>query len=134
MKRSPCTARPSHVGDLLDRYLFGAKRTVILTSATLSTDGDFAYVRERLGLHTTSELQVGSPFDYVNSTLLYIPERLPEPNQPGYQRQLEQAILELCRATNGRALVLFTSHSALRATYRALQRPLRGIGAAAAGA
>jgi Rad3-related DNA helicase/DNA polymerase III epsilon subunit-like protein len=119
---------PLHVGDLLDRYLFGAKRTVILTSATLSTDGDFAYVRERLGLRTTSELQVGSPFDYVNSTLLYIPEDLPEPNQPGYQRQLEQAILELCRATNGRALVLFTSHSALRATYRALQRPFEESG------
>jgi DNA polymerase-3 subunit epsilon/ATP-dependent DNA helicase DinG len=119
---------PLHVGELLDRYLFQTKRTVVLTSATLSTDGDFGYVRERLGLHTTGELHVGSPFDYVNSTLLYIPEDLPEPNQPGYQRQLEQAILDLCKATRGRALVLFTSHSALRTTYRALQRPLEESG------
>ncbi|HMA34119.1 MAG TPA: helicase C-terminal domain-containing protein [Chloroflexia bacterium] len=119
---------PLHVGELLDRYLFATKRTVVLTSATLSTDGDFAYVRERLGLHASGELQVGSPFDYVNSTMLYIPDDLPEPNQPGYQRQLEQTILDLSLATHGRALVLFTSHSALRTTYRALQRPLEEAG------
>ncbi len=119
---------PLHVGELLDRYLFQTKRTTVLTSATLSTDGDFAYVRERLGLQTAEELHLGSPYDYVNSTLLYVPSDLPEPNQPGYQRQLEQTLVELCRATRGRALVLFTSHSALRATYRAIQRPLEESG------
>ena len=41
---------PLHVGDLLDRYLFSAKRTVVLTSATLSTENDFTYICERLGL------------------------------------------------------------------------------------
>ena len=42
----------------------------MLTSATLSTDGDFSYIRERLGLHTAAELHLGSPFDYAASTLL----------------------------------------------------------------
>jgi len=119
---------PLHVGELLERYLFSTKRTVVLTSATLSTDGDFSYIRERLGLQTGGDLQVGSPFDYARSTLLYIPEDLPEPNQPGYQRQLEATLLALCKATRGRALVLFTSHSALRTTYRALQHQLEADG------
>ena len=119
---------PLHVGELLDRYLFSSKRTVVLTSATLATDGDFSYIRDRLGLHSATELHLGSPFDYQASTLIYLPEDLPEPNQPGYQRQLETAILDLCRAAGGRALVLFTSHSALRTTYRALQRPLEEAG------
>ena len=119
---------PLHVGDLLDRYLFSAKRTVVLTSATLSTENDFSYIRERLGLHTGEDLQLTSPFDYGKSALVYLPTDMPEPGAQGYQRSLEQAIIELCKASQGRALILFTSHSAVRATYKAVQRPLEDAG------
>src|SRR5205807_2407981 len=111
---------PLHVGDLLDRYLFSAKKTVVLTSATLSTENDFSYIRERLGLHNGEELQLSSPFDYEKEALVYVPTDIPEPGTPGYQRHIEQAVIELCKASRGRALVLFTSHSALRATYKAV--------------
>jgi DNA polymerase-3 subunit epsilon/ATP-dependent DNA helicase DinG len=83
---------PLHVGPLLDRHLFSAKKTVVLTSATLSTDSDFSYIRERLCLETGSELQLSSPFDYQKSTLLYLPTDMPEPNTSGYQRQIEQTL------------------------------------------
>ncbi|MCL5256654.1 MAG: DNA polymerase III subunit epsilon, partial [Chloroflexi bacterium] len=45
------------------------------------------------------------------------------------QRCLEQVLIDMCIASQGRALVLFTSHSALRSTYRVLQPRLeeRGI-------
>ncbi|MEO8285588.1 MAG: helicase C-terminal domain-containing protein [Chloroflexota bacterium] len=119
---------PLHVGDLLDRYLFSKKRTVVLTSATLSTDNDFSYVRERLGLNSGEELQLSSPFDYEKSALVYLPTDIPEPGMPGYQRHLEQTLIALCKASQGRALVLFTSHSAVRATYRAIQRQLEEAG------
>lgn len=119
---------PLHVGDLLDRYLFSAKRTVVLTSATLSTENDFSYICERLGLRTGEELQLSSPFDYEKSALVFVPADMPEPGTQGYQRHLEQALIALCKASKGRALVLFTSHSALRATYRAVQRPLEDAG------
>jgi acyl-CoA synthetase (AMP-forming)/AMP-acid ligase II len=54
---------------------------------------------------------------------------MPEPGQPGHQRCLEQLLIDMCVASQGRALVLFTSHSALRSTYRVLQPILeeRGI-------
>jgi DNA polymerase-3 subunit epsilon/ATP-dependent DNA helicase DinG len=119
---------PLHVGELLDRHLFSKKRAVVLTSATLSTDNDFSYILERLGLHSSEQLQLSSPFDYEKSALVYVPTDMPEPATPGYQRSLEQALVELCKASQGRALVLFTSHSAVRATYRAILRPLEEAG------
>ncbi|MDQ6693066.1 MAG: exonuclease domain-containing protein [Chloroflexota bacterium] len=119
---------PLHVGDLLDRHLFSKKRSVVLTSATLSTDNDFSYIRERLGVNSGKDLQLSSPFDYQKSALIYLPTDVPEPGAQGYQRHIELSIIELCKASQGRALVLFTSHSAVRATYRAIQRPLEEAG------
>ncbi len=117
---------PLHVGPLLEQKLFSAKETVVLASATLSIDGSFAYVKQRLGLEAApiDEVQLGSPFDYERSTLLYLPTDMPEPNERTYQRALEDALVELATATGGRLLALFTSNSALRQTYRAIQEPL----------
>ncbi len=121
-------AAPLHVGKLVERHLFHAKESVILTSATLTTDNRFDFLRERLNAWEADELAVGSPFDYKNSTLLYLPTDIPEPNQPYYQKTVEEVLLALCRATEGRALVLFTSYSQLRATSQAIARPLAEAG------
>ncbi|WP_026369759.1 helicase C-terminal domain-containing protein [Kallotenue papyrolyticum] len=117
---------PLHVGPLLQERLFAAKETVVLASATLSIDGSFAYVRERLGLSDApvDEVQLDSPFDYQRSTLLYLPTDMPEPSERSYQRALEDALIALATATGGRMLALFTSVAALRQTYRAIQEPL----------
>ena len=122
-------AAPLHVGPLLQEHLFSRKESVVLTSATLSISDSFAFVKERLGLEEAEELLVGSPFDYAKSTMLYIPEDMPEPDKPYYQKSLQQAIIDLCKATDGRTLVLFTSHSQLRQTWQAIRQPLqeRGI-------
>lgn len=117
---------PLHVGPLLEQRLFAAKETVVLASATLSVDTRFDYVKGRLGLDAApvDELQLDSPFDYKGSTLLYLPTDMPEPNERQYQRALEDAIIDLAKATGGRMLALFTSNTALRQTYRAIQEPL----------
>ncbi len=121
-------AAPLHVGDVLRDQLFGPLRSVVLTSATITTDGTFDYVAERLGLEEADELQVASPFDYERSTLLYLADDMPEPGHPGYQRRLQETLIQLCEATRGRALVLFTSHAALQATAKAIKRPLEEAG------
>jgi DNA polymerase-3 subunit epsilon/ATP-dependent DNA helicase DinG len=121
-------AAPLHVGPLVQKHLFHAKKSVILTSATLTTDGSFDFVRERLNAWEADELALGSPFDYKNSTLLYLPTDIPEPNQSYYQKTVEQALVELCRATEGRTMVLFTSYYQLRGTSRAITRPLADEG------
>jgi ATP-dependent DNA helicase DinG len=90
---------------------------VILTSATLSTAGEFTYLRGRLNADEAYELTVGSPFDFESSVLLFIANDIPEPaDRSGHQRAVEQGILRLCNATGGKALVLFTSYDQLKRT------------------
>ena len=121
-------AAPLHVGKLVEQHLFRAKESVILTSATLTTDNRFDFIRERLNAWDADELAVGSPFDFESSTLLFLPTDIPEPNQPYYQKTVEQALIGLCRATEGRTLILFTSYYQLRATARAIIGPLSDSG------
>jgi DNA polymerase-3 subunit epsilon/ATP-dependent DNA helicase DinG len=115
---------PLHVGRLLWDELFSRKESVVVTSATLTTESSFRYIRERLGLEDARELQVGSPFDFRRSTLLYLPTDLPEPGQPYYQHHLVDAIVDVVVELGGRTLVLFTSHGQLRHTYEALRQPM----------
>jgi DNA polymerase-3 subunit epsilon/ATP-dependent DNA helicase DinG len=117
-------AAPLHIGHLVEQHLLAPKECVILTSATLCTDGDFSFIKERLNAWEAQELAVGSPFDYVNSTLLYLVNDIPEPNQPYYQKAVEQALIALCRATRGRTLALFTSYNQLRNTSKTITLPL----------
>jgi ATP-dependent DNA helicase DinG len=123
-------AAPLHVGPLVDTHIFKEKESAVLTSATLRTAGSgsdqpsFDYVRSRLHAHEVHELAVGSPFDYKNATLLYLPTDMPEPNQPGYQRYLEEAIVDVATALGGRTLVLFTAYGQLTQTARAVESQL----------
>jgi len=112
------------VGDRLWDDLFSRKDAAVVTSATLSTEGSFRYLRERLGLREVHELQVGSPFNYQDSTLLYVPTDLPEPGQAYHQHRLVDTLVELIATLGGRTLVLFTSHGQLRQTHEALRAPM----------
>lgn len=121
-------AAPLHIGDLAEQHLFRANRVMVLTSATLRAEGSFDYIRERLHAWDAEEVAVGSPFDYLSSTLVYLPNDIPEPSQPYYQKQTEAALALLCCETGGRTLALFTSYSQLYNTARAIVRPLREAG------
>jgi DNA polymerase-3 subunit epsilon/ATP-dependent DNA helicase DinG len=127
-RRLSLHAAPLHVGPLVQEHLFNKKEMVVLTSATLRTAGTFDFLRERLNAWDAGELAVGSPFDYKRSTLVYLVDDIPEPGQPSYQRAVEQGMVALFRATQGRALALFTSYSQLRTTLRAIRAPLAQAG------
>jgi DNA polymerase-3 subunit epsilon/ATP-dependent DNA helicase DinG len=114
-------AAPLHVGILTAQHLWHTKESVILTSATLRTQDNFDYIRERLSAEDAQGLEVGSPFDFRQSTLIYLPTDIPEPtDKQGYQRAVERGIIELASALNGRVLVLFTSYAQLRQTAQAI--------------
>ncbi len=131
--RLTLNSAPLHVGETLDRHLFANRVSTILTSATLQVNESFDHIKDRLGLWNAREMSVGSPFNYRASTLLYIPTDIPEPGQPYYQKTVEKAMVELSRAVHGRTLALFTSHSQLQTTYRAIGRPLGRVGIAVLG-
>jgi DNA polymerase III epsilon subunit family exonuclease len=128
------SAAPLSVAERLRADLFEQKAAAVLTSATISIGGAFDYVRERIGVAEPEELHLDSPFDYEQQALLYIPNDIPEPNQQHpYQRMVEDAIVELAKASGGRMLALFTANSALRQTYKAIQEPLEDAGIAVLG-
>jgi ATP-dependent DNA helicase DinG len=114
-------AAPLHIGPLVENYLWNSKETIVVTSATLQTRGSFDYIRERLNASHVDTLEVGSPFNYRESTLLYIPTDIPEPTERSqYQRDVERGIIELAAVLNGRVLALFTSYAQLRQTAQAI--------------
>jgi ATP-dependent DNA helicase DinG len=120
-RRISLHAAPMHIGSLMERYLWHDKTSVILTSATLTTTGNFEFLKGRLNANDADELALGSPFDYETSTLLYIANDIPEPNDRfNYQRGIERCLIQLCRATSGRTLALFTSYTQLRDTAKAI--------------
>ncbi|MBM3939289.1 MAG: hypothetical protein FJ318_00050 [SAR202 cluster bacterium] len=126
---------PLEVAPLLSAGLFAAKRSVVLTSATLAVRGEFAHIRGRLGVEDPAELCLGSPFDYKRAALLCLPTGLPELADRRHSQAIGEAIRDLAVLAGGRTLALFTSHAAVRATASALRAPLaaRGIGVLAQG-
>ena len=119
---------PLHVGKTLQQSLFSQKKSVILTSATLSTQGHFRHINDRLGLEDVDELLVDSPFDYPNAVLLCVPQDMPDPNISSYQGALQRALIDVSRAAGGRTMALFTSHSALQAARAGIRDELAGEG------
>jgi ATP-dependent DNA helicase DinG len=110
-------ATPIDVSQILDERLFDCIDTVILTSATLAVSGGFDYTKERLGLRTARTLVVPSHFDYYHQALLYVPQSLPDPRNPGFIEAAAEEIIELLNLSQGRAFVLFTSYQQMRLIY-----------------
>jgi len=118
------TAAPLSVADILKAQLFSQKQTSVLASATLTVEGGFGFTKRRLGLEEAEELLLDSPFNYEQQALVFIPNDIPEPNQRSYQQAVDEALVELCTATGGRTLALFTANSALKQTYAGIQEAL----------
>jgi DNA polymerase-3 subunit epsilon/ATP-dependent DNA helicase DinG len=128
-RRLSLHAAPLHIGPLMQEHLWHRKKAVILTSATLTTHNEFDYLRQRLFGEDADEIALGSPFDYESQTLLYIPNNIPEPSdRHGHQRAINQGLIQLCKTTGGRALVLFTSYAQLQKTAAAISGPLSAEG------
>ena len=121
-------AAPLQVGGRLAEGLFGRRRATVLTGATLTTDNTFDYLQERLALPDAALQRFGSPFDYRRAVRLLLPTDMPTPGESGYGQALEESLIDLTLASDGRALALFTSHGALRAAARGVRGPLEDAG------
>jgi ATP-dependent DNA helicase DinG len=99
---------PVDVGPLL-RDLW-AESTGVLCSATMPLG-----LEDRLGLdpQRRSRLELASPFDYANHSLLYVPTHLPDRRDPACEAEMADELAALVDAAGGRTLALFTSRRAL---------------------
>lgn len=122
---------PLSVSNILKEHLWEKFPSIIFTSATLTVNRGYAYIRERLGLNgafKVKELQYESPFNYQKQVLLGIATDLPDPAERGFQEKIIPAIGESLLASRGRGLVLFTSFYLLNATAAALGKDLAAQG------
>ncbi len=110
-------ASPIDVAGLLQDKLFDAVPTVVLTSATLSSGGNFAFIRDRLGLDTADDLIAESVFDYESQAILYLPSKMPDPRSREWSDAAADEVIRILNATQGRAFVLSTSLAGMQSLF-----------------
>jgi ATP-dependent DNA helicase DinG len=113
-------ATPVDVSVLLNKKLFDKVETCVLTSATLSSNGSFNFIRDRLGLDRTKTdtLVAPSAFDYEKQAIVYLPKGMPDPRSPEYTQLASGEIIRLLKLTRGHAFVLCTSNASMNALYQ----------------
>ncbi|MFI3325446.1 MAG: helicase C-terminal domain-containing protein, partial [Clostridia bacterium] len=103
----------------INKDLWNSKIPTILTSGTISVDGDFSHLEENLALtsHTDRIMKTNtySPFNFNKQAVLYMPRNMPTPNydDKNYQKIVADEIEKVVRVTHGHTLILFTSYSFL---------------------
>ncbi|MGE3466498.1 MAG: ATP-dependent DNA helicase [Pyrinomonadaceae bacterium] len=112
-------ASPVDVSLLLKEKLFEKVETCILTSATLSANGSFNFIRDRLGLNAgkTETLIAPSSFDHEKQAVLYLPKGMPDPRAPEFSQMAAAEIVRIVKVTEGHAFVLCTSNSSMTALF-----------------
>jgi DNA polymerase III epsilon subunit family exonuclease len=130
-----CTMRsaPVSVADLMPDFLYSKVSSMIATSATMTVDGDFRFLMERLGLDRMPDwkvvtLDVGSPYDYGRQVIAAVAGYLPPPSSPGFNSVVADLLVKLAAPAEGGTLVLFTARSSLDTVFRAVRDPLAARG------
>ena len=107
-------ASPIDVSTIVRELLLDRMRATVLTSATLTVDTTFDYIRGRLGISGAAEIRLPSEFDFTTQAILYLPSRMPDPRSPDFSMAAGRQVIEILRRSEGRAFVLFTSYATLR--------------------
>lgn len=120
------------IAKILAEMLFKKMSTVVLCSATLTTNKEFNFIRKRLGLTsellkkcTINEFMYESPFNYPQQALLAMPNDLPNPSEPSFIQKAVDQIWYYLQASRGNAFVLFTSYSMLKVCFNMLEARLK---------
>ena len=105
---------PLSPGEIFRRQMDDHPRAWIFTSATLAVGDDFSHFKRELGIDAAQSRRWESPFDFARQALLFVPQGLPQPNDPGHTAAVIDAAYPVLRAAGGGAFLLFTTLRALR--------------------
>ena len=114
------TSVPLDLAPILRDDLFRRVKTTIVTSATLATDNDFTFLKNRLGLNEDdvepATAVFPSPFHFDIQSLLVVPTDVPLPNadSAGHSAAVIEILLDFAEASDGGLFGLFTSHKDVR--------------------
>lgn len=104
---------PLDVSSKLRALIDNGFQSWIFTSATLAVGEDFSLFGSRMGLAGVAGLTFPSPFALEQNGLIYLPEDLPQPSDPGHTDAMLEAVTPLLDLATGGMFCLFTSHRAL---------------------
>lgn len=132
-------AVPIDVSGLMREYFWERKDAVVMTSATLTVEKSFQYVKEQLGLRDDDEaeerlqtVQLPSPFKYRDQALVLIPRDFPVLKganaEPEFIDRLVMSLRDAALVTRGKMLVLFTSNKMLKQVHALLKEELQAFG------
>ncbi len=122
---------PIDVAPILRRQLFGCGVGVVATSATLALGGEIAPFAARIGAEGARSAVAPSPFDFARQMRVYVAADMPLPSPAEAKLALDALAdyIGFCaERVAGGSLVLFTSHSDLRAVAAKLEGRLRAAG------
>ncbi|MBS1518368.1 MAG: DEAD/DEAH box helicase [Bacteroidetes bacterium] len=108
---------PVDVSGFFRENIFRKNNSTVLTSATLTINSNFEYIKKRLGAEKALEIKLESPFDFYRQAKIYIPKNITEPaknNSEEYTEVLKNWINYFVMMSKGKALVLFTNGTLLR--------------------
>ncbi|WP_453995483.1 ATP-dependent DNA helicase DinG [Bacillus nitroreducens] len=119
-------AEPMDVSEFLADQFFTYKKSVIMTSATLTVDDTFTYMIHKVGLNDFQPitLHIPSPFNFEQQAAMMVPTDVPlihSVSDDEFVDTIADRISEIAVRTNGRMLVLFTSNEMLQKTYMKLK-------------
>jgi len=112
---------PTDVAPQFESYMARQRAAWIFTSATLTVGNSFKHFTGALGISGARTFSWGSPFDYQQQALLYVPASMPDPNAPGYTHAVVEVIKPVVDASQGRTFVLVTSYKSLNTIANALK-------------
>ncbi len=147
-------AAPINIAEEFQKQIFDKIKPVVLVSATLSINGNFKYIKGRLGIPVNEISQIsisdkdhkqekcefektknedycekiiGSPFNFHENALIYVPDNIPDPNQEPekYKRNIIKHIKEITSHSQGRTFILFTSFKMLNTVYEEIMDDMR---------
>ena len=113
-------ASPIDVSSIVNEVLIQRYEGIVLTSATLTVDESFDYLRSRLGITNSFEISLPSEFDFRQQSVLYLPTQMPDPRNEQFPLSVADELTKLLAVTKGRAFVLFTSYANLYAVQNLL--------------
>lgn len=114
--------------DLLKKNLYPKLDSVIFTSATLSINGDFSFIKSILGIDKAFEKTFKTEFDYESQAKLIIVNNIRDPQNDGYTDDISALVLKVATQLNKGTLVLFTSYRTLNEVYDKTNETLKTLG------
>ena len=120
---------PVYIGEHLSGTLLHEKNSIIMTSATLTVNKEFTFIKNQLKLEEKfKEIILPSHFSFPDQVEIVVYEDLKPPQSPGYFNQTSDIIYNTALENRGKTLVLFTSKKAIEATYIKLAPVLKEKG------